>query len=360
MMTICKDESCVTHSRRSFLGGAAALGGAALGMTALIEKDAAAQTASPRIDTHHHILPPEFVRVVGTAAVGNPAPNGVAPTWSPTDSINLMNANQINKAYTSVVTTPVVQYLDDAKSIYLARVINTYAAQMKHDYPGRFGALVTLPLPNVAASLNELNYAFDTLHAEGVSLMTSYADILLGDPQFSQVFDALNARHATVFVHPTSCTCSKNVNPGVRASTIEFPIETTRTVISLMYNGVFTRCPNIKFIFSHAGGTLPFLANRINFLGSVDTDFKTRVPQGALAVLQSLYYDTALSTNPISFPALLKIVPAQRILYGTDFPFAGAAGVPPAIGFLGSPASGLSAQDFADVMGNNAVRLLGA
>ena len=134
---------------------------------------------------------------------------------------------------------------------------------MVADHPTRYGMFASLPLPDTSASLLELKYALDVLHAEGIVLMTNYRDRYLGDPDFAPIFDELNRRKAVVYVHPTTCGCNVDVLPDNPAALIEFPHDSTRTITSLLFSGTFSRCPDIRFIFSHAGGTLPFLANRI-------------------------------------------------------------------------------------------------
>ncbi|WP_414439749.1 amidohydrolase family protein [Burkholderia sp. 22PA0106] len=277
-----------------------------------------APDAVQRIDVHHHFLPPVFRRTMGEAAIGAPAPNRVAPRWSVADSLGVMDRQGITSA---MVSAPPLWMRDMSKTRRLTRACNDYAAQMVADHPSRFGALAALPLPDVAASHREIDHAFDTLGADGIGLMTNYGDRYLGDTAFAPVFDALNRRKAVVYVHPTSCSCSRGLLPDQPDSLIEFPHDTTRTVASLLFSGTFHRCPDIRFIFSHAGGTVPYLATRMALLGSLDKKLASRVPGGVMPVLRRQYYDTAISANPISMAALLKLVTPANVLLGTDFPF---------------------------------------
>ena len=142
--------------------------------------------------------------------------------------------------------------------------------------------------------------------------MTNYGNRYLGDQEFRSLFDELNQRRVVVFVHPTVCDCDLDVLPGFAPTIIEFPHSTTRAVVSLLNSDTFARCPNIRFIFAHAGGTIPFLAKRI-----------TRAkPEWRNMLLQRLYYDTASSADAAVFSSLLKLVTSREILLGTDFPFA--------------------------------------
>src|SRR5262245_23158747 len=185
-----------------------------------------------------------------------------------------MDRNCITSAVISV-SAPGVLLDDPGKTSRLARTCNEFAAQMVADHPTRYGMFASLPLPDTRASLLELNYAVDVLHAEGIVLMTNYRDRYLGDPDFAPI---LNRRKTVVYVHPTTCSCNVDVLPDNPACLIEFPPDSTRTITSLLFSGTFFRCPDIRFIFSHAGGTLPFLANRIATIAALDRHLAAQTP----------------------------------------------------------------------------------
>lgn len=227
---------------------------------------------------------------------------------------------------------------------------------MVSDHPTRFGNFACLPLPDVDAALEEIRYVFETLKSDGIGMMTNYADRYLGDEMFVPVFDELNRRGAVVYVHPTTCSCNVGVLPDLPASLIEFPHDSTRTINSLLFSGTFDRCPNIRFIFSHAGGTLPFMAPRIAVIGSLDRTLSKRVPGGVMPTLKKLYFDTASSANPITFGSLFKFTTPQQVLLGTDFPFIPEPGMKATI--AGIENAGLSEADVRAIEGENAARLL--
>ncbi|HVO13925.1 MAG TPA: amidohydrolase family protein [Alphaproteobacteria bacterium] len=272
-----------------------------------------------RIDVHHHILPPEYVALVGDARIGPLILAGKTPTWSAELSIEAMERNGIATAITSI-SAPGLWFGDAQSTRNLCRHCNEFAATIRRDHPGRFGMFASLPLPDVEASLKEIDYAFEALGAEGIGLLTSYGNQYPGDPAFAPVFDELNRRKAVVYFHPTQAPCSQ-CQPEIPAATLDFPFDTTRAVVSLLFSGTFARCPDIRFIFSHAGGTVPFLAERIGRLAAVPR-FKAQVPNGVIPELKRHYYDTALSANEITFAALLKLVAPEHVLFGSDYPFA--------------------------------------
>ncbi len=305
-----------------------------------------------RIDVHHHILPPQYVAEVGAEAIGRGILAGRAPEWSPEKSIEAMDRNGIAAAVTSI-STPGLWFGDRGATRRLSRHCNDYAAALRRDHGGRFVMFASLPLPDVDASLAEIAYALDELNADGIGLLTSYGSQYPGDPAFAPVFEELNRRKAVVYFHPTHAPCSQCL-PEIPAATLEFPFDTTRAIVSLMFNGTFARCRDIKFIFSHAGGTAPFLAERIARL-TVRPDFKRHVPNGVIPELARLYYDTALSANWLAFRSLLELAPADRVLFGSDYPFAPEATMTATV--RGLIELGLPAEALRGIERDNALRL---
>ena len=273
-----------------------------------------------RIDVHHHILPPNYVRIVGDDRIGPLLVSGKTPVWTPQHSIEAMDRNGIEKSITSI-SSPGLWFGDIETTRRLTRECNDYATRMRHDHPGRFGVFASLPLPDVEGSLHEIGYALDELKADGIGLLTNYDGKYPGDPAFAPVFEELNRRKAVVYFHPTGAPCCAAHGIGIPAATLEFPFDTTKAVTSMLFAGTFARCRDIRFIFSHAGGTVPFLAQRIARL-QVRPEFKASIPDGVMFELKRLFFDTALSTNEFAFSALLKLVAPQQVLFGSDYPFA--------------------------------------
>jgi predicted TIM-barrel fold metal-dependent hydrolase len=273
-----------------------------------------------RIDVHHHILPPNYVRAVGDDRIGPLIVAGKTPEWTPQHSIEAMDRNGIEKAITSI-SSPGLWFGDVAATRALTRECNDYAAQIRSDHPGRFGVFASLPLPDIEGSLREIGYALDELKADGIGLLTNYDGKYPGDPAFAPVFDELNRRKAVVYFHPTQAPCCHAHALQIPAATLDFPFDTTKAITSMLFSGTFAGCRDVRFIFSHAGGTVPFLAERIARL-EVRPEFRAHVPDGVMFELKRLFFDTALSANKLAFSALLQLVAPEKVLFGSDYPFA--------------------------------------
>jgi predicted TIM-barrel fold metal-dependent hydrolase len=316
--------------------------------TLLAPAAAKAQTAAPavkRIDVHHHFIPDFHVRAVASQRDGA----ALAP-WTPEASLAEMEKSGVSTAIVSMIQ-PGVWLGDLAQSRQLSRELNEYAAKLVRDYPGRFGFWASLPLPDVDGSLKEIEYALDVLKADGIGLMTSIGDKYLGDKAFAPVFDELNARKAIVYTHPLTPACCKGLVPGVPAGTIEYATDTTRTIASILFSGTAARCPDIRFIFSHSGGTLPFLTGR--FVRQAAQQKPPFLPNGPLPEFKKFHYDIAQGNTPGQLAALLKIAPVSQLLFGSDYPFR-----PGSEAVEGLADYGFAPADLAAIERSNAIKLV--
>jgi predicted TIM-barrel fold metal-dependent hydrolase len=277
--------------------------------------------ARGKIDTHHHFLPKLYVDAVGVDLLAAAMPNGRAPDWSLEAALGMMDDNGIDEAILSISAGPP---LPDAPT--LLRRCNEHAAELRAQNAGRFGSFASLPLPDVNAALKEVGYALDTLKADGFILFTSYEGRYLGDEHFHPLYEELDRRKAVVLVHPNQ---PPYAIPAVApASVLEFPFETTRTATSLIIAGVMSRFRNIRFILSHAGGTLPFLEPRISLSISMMPQAVVERVGDVKAAFRAFYYDTALSAGASALSALLQVTDPDHVLFGTDFPFAPVSAIP--------------------------------
>lgn len=272
-----------------------------------------------RIDVHHHIIPNEYISALDSINARNSIGFDL-PKWTPEMSLDIMDQNNIRTAVLSL-STPGVFFGDANFAQNLARQCNEICTRIVNDHPERFGFFAALPMPVTDAATSEAIYALDTLKADGVGLLASSGGRFLGDPQFDELMDELNKRKAVVAVHPNIHPTSRELQLDIPFSTIEFVFDTTRAVANLMLTGTLERYPDIRWIIAHAGGTIPYIAMRINRSANFYPSYKEKIPHGALTYLKRLYYDTAYSCSPYAIRSLMELVEPSHILFGSDFPF---------------------------------------
>src|SRR6266481_3240972 len=276
-----------------------------------------------RIDVHQHVVPPFWAKAIPNHGGDPSGPRSgdpssiVLPQWSPDSAIDLMDSQEIATGILSL-TAPGIVGWDKSERRELARRVNEYTADLVAKRPDRFGNFATVPLPDVDGALSELEYAFDTLRADGVILLGNYAEKYLGDAVFEPLWAELDRRQAVVFLHP-----GLPLPPaaGVAGPLVDYPFDTTRTAAQLVLNGIVDRYPRARIILAHAGGFLPYASHRFAELAHVFRPDAAR-PADILASFQRFYLDTALSSSPAALPSLQAFAENRRILFGTDFPFA--------------------------------------
>jgi 6-methylsalicylate decarboxylase len=350
-MNFSKDTSkLMSPTRRDLLAGLAALGaGAALSRGRLTAQTPGGVTR--RIDVHHHFANAELIKLMAdkkTAGWNTWTP------YSPAKAVEDMDKGGVQASMLSI-TTPGIWFGAADETKRLARELNEYGAKICRDYPGRFGLFAVLPLPNATNALKEIEYAFDVLKADGVGLLSSYADKWHGDAAFAEVFRELNRRKAIVYTHAQVADCCQSLVTGISDTTIEYNTDTARTIISLIDSGRAAETPDIKYIWSHAGGTILALPGR--FLGQQASRAnlaKQADPNSKLGQLRRFYYDTAGSTNPIQMTALKSLVGTSQIMFGTDFPFGRSANIAAGLEESGT----LNEAEMKAVNRENAVKIL--
>jgi 6-methylsalicylate decarboxylase len=271
---------------------------------------------SLKIDTHHHIVPPFYFE---EAEQDGELTGGLTPPpWSAEGALEFMDRLGVDVAITSI-STPGVHLGDDRRARNLARRCNEFAAELIAEYPQRFGGFAILPLPDVDGALAELEHSLDVLELDGVCLMSNAGGRYLGDPAFSELFAELQRRAAVVFVHPTASPDPAAHAMGLTDNLIDYPLDTTRTVAQLHYGGTFGRTPDVRYIFSHAGGAIPYLAGRFAIVDEMGIMGDEVGP--ASESFRRSYFDTALAwTDPI-LHTLAAVAGARQVLFGTDFPY---------------------------------------
>ncbi len=308
------------------------------------------------VDVHHHILPDFFWRETneqnGHGPVGGIAP----PPWSRESALSFMDDAGIDVAVTSI-STPGVHTGSDKRARALARRCNELAAELVRARPDRFGAFACLPLPDVDGSFLELRYALDELKLDGVVLFSNARGVYLGDEKLDPIFEELERRKAVVFVHPTASPDRAAHALGLPDSLIDFVADTSRAIAHLHYSNTFARTPNVNYIFSHAGGTIPYLATRFEIIDQMGVIEGGGARGTAAETFRRLHWDTALSWHDPVLKLLRSVVGMDQVLYGSDYPY-----LRRDLAIAGreqlSRTEALSDGERVAVMGENAIKLL--
>ena len=305
------------------------------------------------VDVHHHILPDFFFRETNDAH--NPVGGIAPPPWDADLMLSYMDEAGIDVAITSI-STPGVHVGDDARAKSLARRCNELSAKLMQTHPSRLGGFAALPLPDVDGALAELSYALDTLKLDGVVVFSNSNGVYLGDARFEPVFEELERRKAVVFVHPTASPDPSAHHLGLPDSLIDFTADTTRAVAQMHYSNRFARTPNVKYIFSHAGGTAPYLAGRWGIVDEMNV-IPGGEERGPVAdTLRRLFWDTALSYRDPILRMLRDVVGLDQVLFGSDFPYLRRDMAVHCVQQLEQTAE-LTSEERSQVMSGNAIKL---
>lgn len=269
-----------------------------------------------RIDTHHHMIPPDYRKVLDRHGIGD-AGGRAMPDWSGEASLDAMARLGVATAILSVSAPGTTVFPAAIDAAALARDVNNYSAELVAAAPDRFGFFATLPMPHLDEAVAEAVRALDELDADGVVLLANSAGAYIGAPGQDALFAELDARSAVVFIHPAELP-GPTVD-GVLPFAADFLLDTTRAAYLLVRNGIRRRYPNIRFILSHAGGFVPYASHRLALAITSDVGGS---PADHLDDFASFYFDTALSSSAAALPSLLAFAKPGHVTFGSDFPFA--------------------------------------
>ena len=306
--------------RRKFLAGLAVAGAGSLlpGTTSWpgAQVFAQAKAANPRrIDTHHHFTPPSWVASLKDAGLGSGREE-----WSIAGSLETMDRGGVEMACIS--PGPFLYRLGDKFYETMARLsrdANEFGAKMVSDHPRRYALYAQLPLPDIDMTLKEIEYASDKLKAVGFSVNTNWGENYIGDPMFAPVLEELNRRKAVVFSHPAPFKIGNHSFDQEELTT-----HNIRSVLGMAgegggaKNGADLKYPDITFLFSHAGGTMPILIQRIIGREAAQNLEEPAAPGSTLARIRRFYCDTSQTYNAAAMSALKKVMTSDHILFGTD------------------------------------------
>jgi aminocarboxymuconate-semialdehyde decarboxylase len=270
------------------------------------------------IDLHQHVIPDFYWEASNED--GNAAGGITPPRWSLDGAIAYLDEAKIDVAVPSI-STPGVHFGDDRAARTLARRVNEFLADLRLRRPDRFGGFAALGLPDVDGSLEQIEYAFDVLELDGVSMMTNAGGSYLGDSRFDPIFAELQRRAAVVFVHPTASPDPIAHTLGLPDALLDYPVDTSRAIAKLHYSNTFAKTPDVKYVFSHAGGTIPFVASRFAIVDQMNVIPRAQ-ERGAFAdTLPRLYWDTASAFSDPVLHMLRSVTGRGNVVFGTDYPY---------------------------------------
>jgi len=265
------------------------------------------------IDVHHHFNPPGL-------------PGGGRPDWSITKALDDMDKAGISAALGYPGLVP--HHLCGPACTAHARRLNAFGAESTAAAPQRLGLFAALPMADADAALREVAWLDDNIPHDGYGIATNYGDLWLGDGHFDPIWSELDRRAACVFVHPTDAPCCTPGNLSYHQDRftgpwLEWPMNTARTLFSLITNGTFRRFPNVRFIFCHGGGLFGQLIGRLEGLHAWhpigQAQFQMIFPRGIREEIAKLYFECAQAMTPENFEFIRRLMPDTQLLFGSDY-----------------------------------------
>ncbi|AQY51468.1 hypothetical protein PWEIH_14821 [Listeria weihenstephanensis FSL R9-0317] len=272
-----------------------------------------------KIDLHAHYLSPGYKQFLHDYF--DDMGDGVkTPAYEIETTLGIMAQTDIDYSVISI-SSPHPNTGEEDSTIALIHEVNSYGALQQASYPDKIGFFASLPIPYVQASLETIDTALDEQHAIGFTLPTNSHGVYLGDARLDPIMARLNERAAIVAIHPNEpATHDKNVAGDIPAPIMEFFFDTTRTVMNMLQNGVFTRYPNIRFIIPHGGAVLSLIVERVGLAQALNpalTDAQVNL-KGAM---KNLYFDVAGFVLPQQLPALMDFIDPEKLVYASDTPY---------------------------------------
>ena len=271
------------------------------------------------IDVHHHVVP-QVYRSAITAATDGTVGGVPQPAWSEDAMLERIDALGVERAVVSISAPALEPVPADARA-QVARDCNDAVADLCTRNVGTVGGFAVLPMPDVAASVAEAARALDELHLDGVALLTNYGGRYLGDTEFAPLLEELDRRAAVVHVHPNLPPPMPDARLILPPPVLEFTFDTTRMVAEMILTETLQRYSRMTLVLAHLGGTLPWVAWRLSMLDDLPSASGGR-REPVRDTLRRLYYDVALSADPATLRLAADVIGSDRLLYGSDFPFA--------------------------------------
>lgn len=217
------------------------------------------------------------------------------------------------------VSAPNVYRFPDSIRIPITRDANDVFVDLADEAKGRLRVFASLPLPNVDAALTELDRALGLPNVVGVAICTTVDRRTLDDPLFIPVLEELSRRNVTVFCHPTVGCSTDGLREYALGLALGFMAETTFAIGRLTYSGTFDRYPGINWIFTHLGGTTPFLVPRYDNYYHQFPECREKIDRLPSEIMRDLFFDTVTMHAP-ALKCALDTFGASQLVFGSDYP----------------------------------------
>jgi predicted TIM-barrel fold metal-dependent hydrolase len=320
------------------------------------------------IDVHSHYMPKAVARALegrteaplifkrgGTSFLeyGDRSAAPLAPVFfEPELILERMDEAAVDHAVLSV-TIPGVDWLGAEHGEEVARAANEETAAIVSRYPDRFSGLATVPLQAPERAAEVLRHAVG-LGLKGAMIYSNVAGGHLDEPSRRIFFDTASSLGLPIMLHPTYPLCAPSMAAGGMIEMVGFLFDTTTAALRLVFDGLYERHPDFKFIVPHAGSLIPYFVGRINHFGSVQRPGSTGNISGAAGDhIRKFYVDTVCESAP-ALHFCCAYFGVDRVMHGTDHPF-----WPMPLGPRLLDQLALSADDREKIAEKNAVRVFG-
>jgi aminocarboxymuconate-semialdehyde decarboxylase len=241
-----------------------------------------------------------------------------------------------------------------ARSVALARLVNDALAEVMATRGDRFTALATLPLNDPAASVVEFE-RITAMGFRGVQVFGNVNGVALADQRYWPLWERASDAGAVMYIHPTFPLGVEAMEKYWLMPLVGFLMDTTLAAAHLVFSGVVERYPHIRWVLGHLGGTIPYLAERLDRGWENFADCRKDLSQPPSVYLKRFYYDT-VNFDPDALRLAIAFAGVDQILAGSDYPHQ-IGSIPKMLSSIRS--LGLSEADEARILGGNAAHLLG-